>query len=245
MIPKVIHYCWFSRDPYPEKIDACIASWKKFCPEFELRLWHDIDDLVKTYPFVGEAYKARKWAFVTDFVRLYALCTEGGFYLDTDVELLGSLSPFAADAAFCGTEVIQISGKNLTINPEPAIMGAAAENPLLSECLDLYKTRHFDSGWGRFAETPMPAVIAPVFERYGYVHEDAAQCLRGGVMKVYPSEVFTNVTYMRDHVVALHRITHSWKNDGGRVYSFCRKHDLMPLYVFYKRIKGMFLNFFS
>lgn len=239
MIPKIIHYCWFSDDPYPGKIAACIASWKKFCPEYELRRWHDIDDLVQTYPFVRDSYKARKWAFVTDFVRLYALCVEGGFYMDTDVELFRSLDPFTADTAFCGTEVIQIPGRESTINPEPAIMGAAAGNPLLLTCLAFYKERHFDLGWGRYDETPMPDVIAPFFEKKGYLHENRLQRLSDNVMTVYPSSFFTNITYMQDDIVALHRISHSWKNDSGRVYSFCNHFNMLWFYRIYKKIRRL------
>ena len=83
MIPKIIHYCWLSNDPFPEKIQMCIDSWKKVMPDYELKLWdtHNFD-IENSTPYVKEAFANRKWAFVADYIRLYALYTEGGIYLD-------------------------------------------------------------------------------------------------------------------------------------------------------------------
>ena len=80
MVPKIIHYCWLSDDPFPEKIQMCIESWKKVMPDYELKLWNtQTFDIENSVPYVREAFANRKWAFVADYIRLYALYTEGGF----------------------------------------------------------------------------------------------------------------------------------------------------------------------
>ena len=94
MIPKKIHYCWFGRGKMPELALKCIASWKKFLPEYEIKEWNEDNFDLDAYPYVREAYDNRKFAFVTDVVRLYALYHEGGVYMDTDVEVLKPLDVF-------------------------------------------------------------------------------------------------------------------------------------------------------
>lgn len=91
MIPKKIHYCWFGRGPLPELARKCIASWRKYLPEYEIKEWNEDNFDLDAYPYVREAYDSRKFAFVTDVVRLYALYNEGGIYMDTDVEVLKPL----------------------------------------------------------------------------------------------------------------------------------------------------------
>ena len=85
MIPKKIHYCWFGRGEKPALVKKCMASWKKYLPEYELKEWNEDNFDLDLFPFTREAYESRKYAFVTDVVRLYALYNEGGVYMDTDV----------------------------------------------------------------------------------------------------------------------------------------------------------------
>ncbi|WP_337518613.1 glycosyltransferase family 32 protein, partial [Alistipes ihumii] len=91
MIPKIIHYCWFGRGKMPELAEHCLASWRKFLPDYELKLWNEDSFDVNRLRFTRQAYERRKFAFVTDYVRLYALKSFGGIYMDTDVEVLRSL----------------------------------------------------------------------------------------------------------------------------------------------------------
>ena len=93
-IPKVIHYCWFGGNPKSEIILKCISSWKKFCPEYQIVEWNEQNFDVNAIPFMRDAYRAKKWAFVSDVARLKILYEHGGIYMDTDVELL-SQDPFS------------------------------------------------------------------------------------------------------------------------------------------------------
>ena len=94
MIPKKIHYCWFGRNPLPEDAKKYIESWEKYCPDYEIKEWNEDNFNLDMYPYVREAYENRKFAFVSDVARLYALYNEGGFYMDTDVELIKPLDDF-------------------------------------------------------------------------------------------------------------------------------------------------------
>ena len=93
MIPKIIHYCWFGGNPKPEVIEKCIASWKKFCPDWEIKEWNESNYDVNAHDYTKEAYAAKKWAFVSDVARLEIIIAHGGVYLDADVEILNPV-PF-------------------------------------------------------------------------------------------------------------------------------------------------------
>ncbi len=104
LIPKRIHYCWFSGRPMPEKFRNCIDSWKNYCPDYEFICWNESNFDLAKYRYTKEAAQAGKWAFIPDVVRLEVLYEYGGFYFDTDVEILKSLEPLRYQNAFCGRE---------------------------------------------------------------------------------------------------------------------------------------------
>lgn len=107
MIPKILHYCWFG-DPEKLKTDkrsqACIESWKKYLPDYELKLWNEENFDVNMCDYTKQAYEKGQYAFVSDVARLYALYTEGGVYMDTDVEVYKPLDEFLTDECFTGFE---------------------------------------------------------------------------------------------------------------------------------------------
>ena len=90
MIPKIIHYCWFGKGLMPASYKAYIKSWERNMPEFELKCWDESNFDVTCNDYVRHAYERKKYAFVSDYARLKALYTDGGFYLDTDVEVFKS-----------------------------------------------------------------------------------------------------------------------------------------------------------
>ena len=104
MIPKILHYCWFGRGQMGPVALKCMESWKKYCPDYQIKVWNEDNFDIGQNTFVKEAYEEKKWAFVTDYVRLYALYTEGGIYLDSDIELLKNLD----DLLSLGGVVIRI-----------------------------------------------------------------------------------------------------------------------------------------
>lgn len=135
MIPKIIHYCWFGGKPLPEECRAYIATWKKYCPDYEIVEWNEQNFDVNCTDYTREAAQAKKWAFVSDYARLYALKECGGIYLDTDVEMLKNPDRFLENRAFSGFE-----REDAVVT---AVMGAEKDHPFIEKLLDEYRERHF------------------------------------------------------------------------------------------------------
>lgn len=159
MIPKIIHYCWFGGSPKNEKIRFCMESWKKVLPDYEIREWSEKDLFrFSDNRYVRQAYEAKKWAFVSDVFRLFALYKEGGIYLDTDVEVRKTFSPLLEGDFFIGSEK---HGRFESIGT--AVIGAAAGNERIIEidnksriypdwyfCVDTpdsFCVHHFQASW--------------------------------------------------------------------------------------------------
>lgn len=131
MIPKIIHYCWFGRGEKSKTIKKCMKSWKKKCADYEIIEWNEDSFDINSHPFCKAAYEDQNWAFVSDYVRLYALRHYGGIYLDTDVEVTKSLDKFLNHAVFMGFE----DGKNVA---NGLIFGSEKNHPLLKVLMDDY-----------------------------------------------------------------------------------------------------------
>ena len=104
MIPKIIHYCWFGDKELPKLAKKCLASWKKYCPDYQIKCWNESNFDVNSNQYVKEAYENKKYAFVTDYVRLYALYNFGGVYMDTDVEVIKNIDDFLNCKGFSSFE---------------------------------------------------------------------------------------------------------------------------------------------
>lgn len=137
MIPKTIHYCWFGRGEMPQLAKDCIASWHKYMPDWEYKLWNEDNFDVNQVPYTKEAYEAKKYAFVTDYVRLWALEKEGGVYFDTDVMVLRKFDDLLGYKAFAGFE----GSKFLPIGT--CVMATEAHGGWVLEMLEAYNDRHF------------------------------------------------------------------------------------------------------
>lgn len=133
MIPKTIHYCWFGPNKIPEELIQYIKTWELFCPDYEIKLWNEDSFDVNSHPFTKSAYKVKKYAYVSDYVRAYALHNFGGIYLDTDVELKEGLDSFLNHEAFTGFE-----SKN---SPFTAVWGSIPEHSLTNKILKYYHDR--------------------------------------------------------------------------------------------------------
>ena len=165
MIPKIIHYCWFGRGPMPELAIKCIDSWKKYLPDYELRLWNEDTFDMNISPYVAEAYKAQKYAFITDYVRLWVLNNYGGIYMDTDVEVLKSFNDLLHLPAFTGYE----KTKDTMFCPVTGIMASEAGGIWVTEQLEYYKKKHFIRYDGTFDTTPNTYTITSIMLKNGFV----------------------------------------------------------------------------
>ncbi|MBO4844113.1 MAG: glycosyl transferase [Bacteroidales bacterium] len=152
MIPKTIHLCWLSGDPYPKKIQYCIDSWKKYLPDYEIILWDTKRFDVNSTPWTKQAFEAKKYAFVADYIRLYAVYNFGGIYLDSDVEVIKSFDDVLHLPYFAGIE----AGPD---GVELAAFGAEKGTPWVKYALDYYEGRNFILDNGEMSMTPMPPLM--------------------------------------------------------------------------------------
>ena len=232
MIPKAIHYCWFSSDKKPKTIQTCIDSWSRVMPDYNIKCWDDKSFDFDSVPFVRDAIKAKKYAFAADYVRLYALLTEGGIYLDSDVLVKRPFDTFLNNEFFSGTEAYYVDN-DLHFRIEAAIMGATKGHPFIKKSISFYHNTEFSvKKTGK--DLVMPKVISKYAEEYGYLYENRLQQLDG--MTIYPTSVFTNTLHKDTSNVnelhAIHQNAGSWidYSNRGWLFRFCKKHDLMDLY---------------
>lgn len=180
MIPKVIHYCWFGEKEMPVLAKKCLKSWKKYCPDYKIVCWNEENFDINSNKYVKEAYENKKFAFVTDYVRLYALYNYGGIYMDTDVEVLKPLDKFIEHKAFSGFE----SDTRIPTG----IMASEKGLEIINELLNYYKERNFVKDDGSYDLTPNTITITNIFERKGLKKNNVYQEIQS--FALYPSEYF-------------------------------------------------------
>lgn len=206
MIPKIIHYCWFGENPLPDTAIKYIDTWKKYCPTYEIREWNEKNFDINCCTYVKEAYENKKWAFVTDYVRLYALVNYGGIYMDTDVEVLKSLDKFLDNRAFSGFE------KEDAI--PTGIMGCEQGNELFNELLHYYDNRHFVDNNGQFDMTTNVQTITNMLLKKGLKLNNTFQVVEG--FALYPKDYFcpkdyeTGLIDITSNTYTIHHFNASW-----------------------------------
>lgn len=193
----------------PENIQKCIDSWEKFFPEYELRLWDKRSFNFDSVPFTRDALFARKWAFVSDFIRLWALYHEGGIYLDTDVQAFGSIDTLLKNRFFTGLEMRDKQHTDIYL--EGAIMGAEKGHPFIEKALELYMQRSFFGKDGTPDLTPIPTVLSLLMEQmYAWKREDKTVNLADGIT-IYGTDVIANTNCTRHRTVKLYHLNNrSW-----------------------------------
>lgn len=212
MIPKKIHYCWFGRNPKPELAQKCLASWKKFCSDYEIIEWNEDNFDIESAPlFVRQAYEAKKWAFVTDYVRLEVVYKNGGIYLDTDVEVIKNLDNLLNYTAFFGTQ------NGIVINTGLGF-GAEEGASILSELMDTYKAIPFIKEDGSYDDTTCPERDTRVFVKHGLKGDNSFQILSDNIAclpKDYlsPKDYMTGEIAITDNTYTIHHFAESWMTE--------------------------------
>lgn len=214
MIPRIIHYCWFGRTAKPDLVNNCIKSWRKICKDFRIVEWNENNFDVQHAPlYVREAYSAKKWAFVSDYVRLHVLTKYGGIYLDTDVELLRPLTSFLSHRAFAGFEDDN--------RVAAGIMGCEKNYPFFENLLRSYNQRHFYRADGSMDLMTNVVVFTEKCSDIGMVLNNSYQVVDG--FALYPKEFFYPLDYgtgrMRktDNTIAIHWYAASWQEEKDRI----------------------------
>ncbi|GGG96891.1 glycosyltransferase family 32 protein [Pedobacter zeae] len=211
MIPKTIHYCWFGNNNLDSLSTTCINSWKKYLPDYKIIKWDESNFDISCNNYVLEAYRQKKWAFVSDYVRAYVLYHYGGIYLDTDVEIRSNLDIFLSNRAFSGFELKGF--------PFTAVWGAEKQHNWPGLVLSYYDKQK------AFTLTTNTAIVSGILEKHYKVNrnEDRLQRLEDGVC-IYPSSTFC-IDLPKNY--ACHHFNGSWEEKNEVLYK-----DLMRFYYY-------------
>ena len=177
MIPKKIHYCWFGRGEKSGQMQKCMASWKKFCPDYEIIEWNEDNFDIRANPYTRTCYEQKKYAFLTDYLRLKIIYEEGGLYFDTDVEVLRSFDDLLKEPFFLGYETDKY------VNTGQGF-GAEAGNPIVAQMLAEYEPL-LD---GQHGMTGCPILNTEALKKFGLRQDGSFQQFADGV--VYPADYF-------------------------------------------------------
>lgn len=240
MIPKIIHYCWFGGNPLPELAHKCIASWRKHLPDYEIKEWNENNfDVNNTNAYVREAYRAKKYAFVSDYVRLYALYQEGGIYMDTDVEVIKPLDRFLNHTAFSGFED--------AANVSTGIIACEQNALWAKENLEYYKNKHFVKNNGDLDLTTNVQTITQYMIAKGLQQNNTYQDFPN-LITIYPKEYFCPKSYrtgkveLTNNTYTIHHFAASWKSRGDilkcKIYNMI-EHNKLLSYI-YRRVHHSF-----
>ncbi len=206
MIPKTIHYCWFGRGEKSPLMKKCIKSWKKYCPDYEIIEWNEDNFDVDSVLWTKQAYEAKKWAFVTDYVRLWVLYNYGGVYMDTDVEVRRPIDRFLTHSAFSGFESIE--------SVPTGIMAAEKGHPTMALWFSYYEGREYLID-GKPDKNPNVRFMTDMMLERGLVLNNEYQEVEG--MAFYPQTYFCplsvveNGNCITENTYTIHHFTSTWR----------------------------------
>lgn len=216
MIPKIIHYCWFGGKEKPAKAKKCIASWKKYCPDYEIIEWNETNFDIHMNPYVEKCYTEKKYAFLTDYLRLLVLEEHGGIYMDTDVQVIKSLTPLLSNKAYFGFENNQYANTGEGC-------GAEAHNPVIIQMI-----REYDCLLdGKSDYTGCPILNTQALQKFGLQLDGSLQNL--GECIVYPADYFnpyddpTGRLLKTKNTYSIHWYAKSWMSKKTIIRSILTK----------------------
>ncbi len=207
MIPKKIHYCWIGEKSLPESAQRCIASWKKYCPDYQIIEWNEKNYDFQKAPFMKEAYSEKKWGFVPDYARLDIIYHYGGIYLDTDVELVKTLDGLLGYEGYIGFE------DERYINLGQGF-GAERGHPLIKALLDSFEGRHFKKPDGSLDLLPSPNTDSDLLEKQGLIRNGKQQMIGNFIILpsdyLCPKNFYDGIIRKTDNTISIHHFDGSW-----------------------------------
>ena len=222
-IPKIIHYIWFGGGKHSNLQKRCMRSWRKFCPDFEIKRWDESNFDISTAPlYVRQAYEAKKWAFVSDYVRLKVLYDNGGLYFDTDTEIIKDISHLLENDAFLAFEQ--------SVMLTTGVSGCCKGDAIIGEILQTYEQRSFYNEDGSINTTVTGIYVTEVFLRHGLKVGGEEQMVEN--WKIYPFPYFYPVkiikseTYYCENTCIVHWFEGTWLPEE---YKRAQRHDKNPL----------------
>ena len=231
MIPKIIHYCWFGRKEKPRDVLEYIETWKKHLPDFQIKEWNEDNFNINQFEYTKEAYYAKKYAFVSDVARLYALINEGGIYLDTDVKFLKPLPQSILESkGFVGFE----NNKNIGT----AVMATEPHHPIFVEFFNIYKNINFFNGL-KFDLCPNVNRLTKILENKGLQRDNSYQCIDD--INIFPQVCFSAKMYRSgeyyntDETYAIHDFKATWaKKEKSYLYKLITFTNTLKTIILYK-----------
>lgn len=237
MIPKIIHYCWFGKKPLPPLALKCIASWKKYLPDYEIKEWNENNFDVNIIPYTKEAYEASKYAFVSDYARFWILYKYGGLYFDTDVEIIRPMDTIIAKGAFMGCEGESNKGvTKLQVNPGLGL-GCNPRLDLYKEILQLYTSLHFRNVDKSLNLTTVVQYTTEILIKHGLCDNNSIQQIAN--IWIYPKEYFCPISVIdgklkiTNNTYTIHHYAQSWQSP---IRKYGRK---LALLIGGKRLKNI------
>ena len=222
MIPKIIHYCWFGRKPLPELAQNCLESWKRYFPDYEIKEWNELNFDVNQIPYIKDAYKAKKYAFVSDYARFWILYNYGGLYFDTDVEVIKPMNEILSKGPFMGFETQENEGKmSFAVNPGLGL-GTKPNLSFYKEVLDYYNDISFINLNGSYNQTTVVEHVTSLLERHGLQRINELQYCAG--VYIYPKDYFCPMDYVTgemnitENTYSIHHYMASWHTRGEKAY---------------------------
>ena len=219
-IPKIIHYCWFGRGEKPDIVRRCIDSWKENLIGYEIKEWNEDSFDINSNDFVRQAYENKKYAFVSDYVRVFALYNYGGIYLDTDVEVIQNFDKYLDNESFWGFEV----GNYVATST----IGAAKGNKLIKMFLNSYYSKTFLNEDGSFNVTTNVKIVSKIFKDLGIKLNGEYQKIEG-IGAIYPLEIFSPYDYRyyedlkNKDTVCIHHYYKSWLPLKQKIRQYLKK----------------------
>ncbi len=236
MIPKKIHYCWFGRGEKPKLAQSCIASWRKYCPDYEIIEWNENNFNLDYNGYTRYCYDNRKWAFLSDFARLVVVAEHGGLYFDTDVELLKSPDELLQYGAFYGFE------NDCNVNTGEGF-GAEAGHPTVLAMKQVYESIVLNAD-GSYPVAACPALNTQALIPFGLKLDGTRQNIAGAeilpVEYLNPYDDPTGRLNKTRNTLSVHWYSKSWMSKGTILRSRLTKplHRIFGVDVFQKLRKG-------
>lgn len=228
MIPKIIHYCWFGKKELPDIVKHCIKSWERVMPDYEIRFWNEENVPINDFKFMKDAYSVGKYAFVSDYARYWILKQYGGFFLDSDVEVLKRFDILRGESIFFAFNK-HIKQSVLFVNPG-LIIGVEPNNEVIGEILQKYNSISFLGHDGKpQLQYSSPRILTDyLLRKCGLEIKDCIQRLNNGIV-IYPTDyfdpinprkLFGNKLEMTDNTIGIHHCAASWVPMKKKVLMF-------------------------
>lgn len=210
MVPKLIHYCWFGQAEKSKLVKGCMDSWKNNLKDYQVIEWNETNFNIESNDFVKNAYGEKKWAFVADYCRLWALFNHGGIYLDTDVEVLRSFDDLLG-SNFLGYEQPRYLST--------AVLGFEKNDELIRFIMELYQAGEFDYS------IPNSKIFFQILQSKYNIPDLSDGMVQCGAAKIYPVDYFSPKDYVTKKVritensYCIHHFDGTWKGRGQRIKS--------------------------